>query len=409
MDVESSSTIEVKIVYKGRSVKTDVPKAVTLTDLQNAVRELFSDLAGDSDRTTMNMKLIYKGKVLGHDHEGKSPTDAVLPKGIRSKPMPKIVVMASSSEAVSILNAKRSDPLMRGFDHEQQRPVASETRYWGPKTGQHRDYKFVRIKACTWQSFGHRPNSKTPHAFEALRMLERLSTDPGVVAVMTERELVVNTLGEMDPIDDRLMQKQEAHGGCLLGYNTNRGLRIDLKLRPDTLEGFYPYESIAATLIHELSHNWVGDHNALFWSNYGQMRVEYLHRHAVLAASGYLVDGRTTASIAGVSEHCKGGLVAISKNVQQEVSREMLQHGVPLAAVAPAIIKRCEELEAEGVAKDTEGHRLGGGDDDGDVDNTVPGSESRTNTRHLALAAAERRAEETKLRDHNCGKEEGHK
>ena len=34
------------------------------------------------------------------------------------------------------------------------------------------------------------------------------------------------TLGEIDPIDDRIMQRMQLEGGeCLLGYNLNRGLR----------------------------------------------------------------------------------------------------------------------------------------------------------------------------------------
>eukprot|EP00980_Cylindrotheca_fusiformis_P030888 scaffold25584_cov157-Cylindrotheca_fusiformis.AAC.1 len=121
--------------------------------------------------------------------------------------------------------------------------------------GQDRHYKFVRLEACTWQSFGHRPSveTTTPHAFEAHRLLEQLATDPGIVAIMKERELVVNTLGEMDPIDDRIMQaKQQKNNNnnntssscLLLGYNTNHGLRIDIKLRTEDLSGFRPYPEL---------------------------------------------------------------------------------------------------------------------------------------------------------------------
>ncbi len=56
-------------------------------------------------------------------------------------------------------------------------------------------------------------------------MLERLKTNPGIVAIMRSRELVIGTLGEMDPVDDRITQMMQLEGGeCLLGYNTNRGL-----------------------------------------------------------------------------------------------------------------------------------------------------------------------------------------
>jgi hypothetical protein len=38
----------------------------------------------------------------------------------------------------------------------------------------------------------------------------------------------------MDTDDDRIMQRMQIEGGeCLLGYNTNRELRIDMKLRTD--------------------------------------------------------------------------------------------------------------------------------------------------------------------------------
>jgi len=50
-------------------------------------------------------------------------------------------------------------------------------------------------------------------------------------------------------------KKAQNPNSCLLVYNTNHGSRIDLKLRPDNLEGSYPYGDIAATLLHELSHN----------------------------------------------------------------------------------------------------------------------------------------------------------
>ena len=88
----------------------------------------------------------------------------------------------------------------------------------------------------------------------------------------------------------------------MLGYNTNHGLRIDLKLQTDDLGGFQPYWELAATLAHELSHNWVGEHDALFWTNHGQMRVEYLWQHARLMRGNVFVQGQRTAALAEVTE-----------------------------------------------------------------------------------------------------------
>merc|ERR1712183_1057284 len=97
------------------------------------------------------------------------------------------------------------------------------------------------------------------------------------------------------------MMKTESHGGCLLGYNTNHGLRIDIKLRTDDLRDFRPYPQLVSTLIHELSHNWVGEHNLLFWTNYAQMRAEYLCTHARLRSTSNVIHGKKTSEVAGIT------------------------------------------------------------------------------------------------------------
>jgi hypothetical protein len=378
-----SPQIEVKLSLKGQTKSMTVPTNISSSALYAVARDAFPTLANDA-RT--KIKLILKGKMLGNGDEASQ--SQAFPLDIKPKPVPKIVIMLSLVEDVSELNSRRSDPLIRGFDNEKQIGVEAKNLIWGPNTAQHRHYKFVRLEQCSWQSFGHRPHSNTPHDYVALRLLQKLSTDPGIVAIMVERELVVNTLGEMDPIDDRLMQKKQQEGACLLGYNTNQGLRIDVKLRPDNLNGFIPYEKLVETLIHELSHNWVAKHDALFWANYGQMRVEYLHRHASLAAMGCYVNGRTTASLAGVADLCSGGLKVIRDSALKEVAREMAPHGIPLGAVAPAVVKRCEEFEAEGKTIDAAGQRLGGGDSSPSNGGEQGGNNAR---RELAFVAAERR------------------
>jgi hypothetical protein len=311
--------------------------------------------------------------------------------------------MASSAETLRELSAKRSDPTMRGFDQEEEELLERERRAsrssspcWGPDhAAQDRNYKFIRLEPCTRQSFGHGATDEAPHAFEARRMLEKLATDPGVRAIMTERRLVVNTLGEMDPIDDRLMQKTEAGNSSinsgrpscrLLGYNTNRGLRIDVRLRTRDLKGFLPYPAVVSTLIHELSHNWVSEHDLLFWTNYGHMRAEYLHRHASLQASGYVVMGKSSAAVAGVSGQCAAGMAGIAEAVLRELTRDMAQHGLSPAPIAPAIIERCRELTEKSQGSE-QGRTVGSRNNSGS-------GASRNNylsPRDAALQAAERR------------------
>ena len=382
MSSSAADTIDVKLAFKGRSVKlSGISNATTIGKLhENALNEL--GLSGDE----VTLKLLHKGKILNVRDCVDAPA---FPQMRKVGKAVKIIAMATERNEVSNLNSRRSDPLLRGFDDEKTRDREKKVSHWGTGVGQHRDYKFVRLEACTGQSFGHRAGSKTPHAFRAADLLERLATDPGIVAVMVERELVVNTLGEMDPIDDRLMQKKKTEGACLLGYNTNHGLRIDVKLRTDDLDGFLPYEDLASTLLHELSHNWVGEHNSLFWSNYGQMRVEYLHKHAALTSAGVYVNGRTTAALAGVAEGCRDGMKSISKFVLEEIAKEISPHGVPLNMVAPAVMQRCKELQGNGVHR---GEKLAQESSSGN-DKAV---EKKGTIRQRTLAAAEQRARETK-------------
>eukprot|EP00956_Cyclotella_meneghiniana_P036012 scaffold120325_cov23-Cyclotella_meneghiniana.AAC.1 len=314
--------------------------------------------------------------------------------------------MGTQLRSIDKLNSQKSDPLMRGFDHEQSQKQPSDTNvYWGRHSVPHRQYKFIQLQECTDASFGTRPNSTTPHAFSARRLLYRLSTDPGLTAILTSRQLVVNTLAEMDPIDDVMMQKQQARGGCLLGYNTNHGYRIDIKLRSDDITTFRPYHELCATLIHELSHNWCGEHDVLFWTNYAQMRMEYLWTHYLLG--GELVNGKRTADLAGVmdmiwdnssttttsttitsneSHSRRQRMEYITNAVLNETSREMIQHRIPVQVIVPAVTEFGKDLLEETKDYNTigggEGQKLGGGSDNENGDVSM---------KELALAAAERR------------------
>jgi len=277
----------------------------------------------------------------------------------------------------------------------EKRKTTVSQKYWGEATQQHKDYKFCRLHACTDHSFGHRSTETTPHAFRAMELLEKLSTDPGIVSIMKERELVVGTLGEMDPIDDRIMMKTESHGGCLLGYNTNHGLRIDIKLRTDDLSDFRQYPELVSTLIHELSHNWVGEHNLLFWTNYAQMRAEYLCTHARLRKSALIVRGKKTATLAGLDERVLDNIFDLIMN---ELVREMGQHGLHPNMIANPIRQRIQQLEEEThKMKNQQEYRLGGEsmEKNSDISRTKMRNQVLS-ARELALAAAEQRAREAK-------------
>lgn len=402
----------VKFSFKGRSETVTASESISSAALLALARE---SLQIDDD---IVLKLIFKGKTIAQqslpsNNDGSFAADdegskRAFPEGVKiPKSGAKVIVMGTMTSGIATLNSMRSDPLMRGFDEEKlsvsKAKAGITSTFWGPKLGsQHPKYKFCRLEECKDASFGTRPTSSTPHAFEARRLLEQLATDPGVVQVLTSRELVVGCLGEMDPIDDRLMQKKQQEGACLLGYNTNHGLRIDIKLRTDDLSGFRPYNELASTLIHELSHNWVSEHDALFWTNFGQMRVEYLFKHACLILGGLFVNGKRTASLAlvmdmivfpsdGKDTPTKPKLMEnICQSVIKELAGEMAQHRLPVQLVAPAVIGFGKDLMRE--TKDDsigigQGHRLGTSTDD---------NISGLSVRERALAAAEKRAREAK-------------
>lgn len=71
-------------------------------------------------------------------------------------------------------------------------------------------------------------------------ILERLADDPGVVAVMKARRWRVPVLGEMYPEG-----KVGTDPVCVLGYNVNRGQRINLRVRTDGAEGCRSGEPVA--------------------------------------------------------------------------------------------------------------------------------------------------------------------
>lgn len=412
-----SDSFTVKFSYKGKSIPVDgISRDALAADLLSQVRHCFQ-----VDDDTI-LRLLFKGKTIAQDTvdvDGAASDNfhPAFPEGTKiPKSGAKVIVMGSAATGIQKLNSLRSDPLMRGFDDEKSSGGASSSvlsKYWGPLHGnQDKQYKFCRFQECTDASFGSRPGETTPHAFEARALLELLATDPGVVAILKSRELVVGTLGEMDPIDDRLMQAKAREGACLLGYNTNMGMRIDVKLRTDDLVGFRPYPELASTLIHELSHNWVADHDVVFWTNFGQMRVEYLWTHARLMKGGYFVGGRKTAALAGVAESISssaGGAVKGSKALSEsqmmdnicqsvfaELARDMSMHRLPVQLVAPAVLAFSKELMAEAqddAILDVGGHRLGGANTTGQ---SADASEVEVSTRERALAAAEKRAREAR-------------
>jgi hypothetical protein len=86
------------------------------------------------------------------------------------------------------------------------------------------------------------PQFTNPPAAKAMKLLKRISTDPGILAIMKKYNWHVGTLKEMPP--EGLVGVSEV---CVLGYNQNMGQAIALRLRTDNLKGFRYYNVVMET------------------------------------------------------------------------------------------------------------------------------------------------------------------
>jgi len=273
----------VSLKYKSSSYDVPVQQGDSVSSIFDFVQEVL-------DFPRENCKLICRGKVL-------RPDDAVEISGTELVAGAKVMLVASSSHDISFVQNSRADPLVKGFDEEERdeqrrrkRAKAAQVSAWGTK--QDLEYCFASIKA----EFKY----ATPTPFEAEALLKKLSTDPGIIDIMTSRKFRVGILTEMSPTEaqDR-MAKRGTPNVDLLGYNQNQGEMIVLRLRTDTLKGFRPYPDLINTLIHELTHNVWGPHDHNFWKLYGELKAQYMKFHRFWSHGGQSANGSSSGQFQG--------------------------------------------------------------------------------------------------------------
>lgn len=97
----------------------------------------------------------------------------------------------------------------------------------------------------------------------ALDLLHQMAR--AVAPIIHEYKFKVGTLCEMYP-----------KNACLLGLNVNRGQKILVRLRPPHNDRtFYPMSDLIGTLLHELTHNVHGPHDARFYALLDELRRKY--------------------------------------------------------------------------------------------------------------------------------------
>jgi hypothetical protein len=136
-----------------------------------------------------------------------------------------------------------------------------------------------------------------PREKEALHSLRKIASL--VKPIMRARSWKVGTLAEFFPDQQNLLGEQAfalltPQKLTLAGINMNRGQKICLRLRyPGDKNQFLPLEQVVDTMLHELSHNIHGPHDAKFHALWDQLRKEY---EGLLSkgytGEGFLSDGR---------------------------------------------------------------------------------------------------------------------
>ncbi|GJP59275.1 hypothetical protein CLOP_g10175 [Closterium sp. NIES-67] len=193
-----------------------------------------------------------------------------------------ITLLASTVADVAAVSALQAGPQAAaaqrviGFDEEIERAIRRGGADTGGATKGTKEraaaaaalpkgpYTFHEFR--TWQLPG---TEMRPPVAEALALLHRLAADPGIVAVMQRRRWSVRLLSELPP--EGLVGVSPV---CLLGFNKNHGEEVCLRLRTDDLRGFRKYLAIRRTLVHELAHMEVDDHNAQFKALDSQLSKE---------------------------------------------------------------------------------------------------------------------------------------
>lgn len=365
--------MEILLAFKGRTEKVALAAEDTTDAIFEKAREVFS-------LQDQNLKILAKGKALA---TGAPLSSTSLTAGAKA------MVMATGARAVAEVLEAKSDPTVRGFasedalakKHAEESDSRSETSVWGA-TPPPTDYRFCRFEACTWQSFGVRAGASTPHAFEARALLLKLAHDPAIRQIMAEREWTVGLLAELDPIDDRLAEKMEGGGKRLLGYNTNAGAQIHLRLRTEDLSGFLPYPSLIDTLLHELSHNEVGPHNEQFWHLFCQLKADYLRYIRASASRGEVFAGKSALQLSGTAAEVSD----VRGSVLQALERD---RQMPVGELQPRLLDAY--LAASNAITPSQERALGAGDGAATDGSGTASAMSREERRALFAARASAR------------------
>mmetsp|Transcript_50110 Transcript_50110/g.160467 ORF Transcript_50110/g.160467 Transcript_50110/m.160467 type:complete len:250 (+) Transcript_50110:57-806(+) len=206
-----------------------------LLNASSPMRALFEQIEAEYGVNIDTQKLFVRSKgITAAQHAGLTVAEA----GLLDKD--RVMLVGSRAEEVEWVRGLKEEWGTRGFNDELRLLQARRSRPTGPAGPPSGEYTFQDYRVL-------QPPGLTPPSSDALNLLHRLASDPGIVGVMEKHKYKVGVLTEMPPEG-----KVGVSPVCLLGFNKNRGQEISLRLRTDDLRGFRKYLRIRETL-------WAGD------------------------------------------------------------------------------------------------------------------------------------------------------
>ncbi|EPX70841.1 ubiquitin/metalloprotease fusion protein [Schizosaccharomyces octosporus yFS286] len=227
--------MELRFTYAGNVISIYFHEEETV---RSAKEKLGQEIGFSADQ----IKLLYKGSL---SNESK------LQDVVKDKAKVMTIVNKNANvvdETMSQLNSPRKNAAS-SYALKPKKPRST------PKEAS--SYTFNRFEVLNY-----------PFKERALQYLERLRDDAGIQRIMNTHRWTVPLLSEMDPAE------HTQHDSKTLGLNHNHGAHIELRLRTDRYDGFRDYKTVKSTLIHELSHNVHGEHDASFWELFRQLTKE---------------------------------------------------------------------------------------------------------------------------------------
>lgn len=246
----SAGAFEIFLVWRGHAASFLLSPASTIADI-------LRNLAGlHPTASTAQARVIWRGKTLV-----AQSTESVSSLGIKEGS--KLLLFAQTlAEAAA---GGEPTPQEQAVAHQVRNDVTPLATTLGNTRQRVRRVRPKGTVAAGEPGFGRIEVIETlPEWRTARAYLRAIATHPGVLAVMKARGWHVPVLGEMPAIG-----KVGVDPVCVLGFNTNNGASIRLRLRTDDAErrgtGFRLFSTTMDVVWHELAHNLISEHTREFY------------------------------------------------------------------------------------------------------------------------------------------------